>query len=152
MNIGWLVLSKMRAAVRRLCGQVSGVPIGVADQSCARVNAPISPPPARKSQELVRKSSIQDNLACPTKYVCPHSQRKPVPDLAEYARGSRNLARLSPVLQTFSPSGWFRFICARPEQKRRSLRALLHEPRCGEGARNDRADIDRGTPRRPARP
>ena len=52
MNIGWLVLSRMRTAVRRLCGQVSGGPSGVADQSKARVNAPISPPPARKSAEV----------------------------------------------------------------------------------------------------
>src|ERR1700692_1712730 len=51
MNIGWLVLSRMRTAVRKLCGQDSGLPSGVADQSWARVNAPISPPPARKSAE-----------------------------------------------------------------------------------------------------
>src|ERR1700712_5609791 len=51
MNIGWLVLSGIRSAVRRLCGQLSGAPSGLADQSWARVNAPISPPPARKSAE-----------------------------------------------------------------------------------------------------
>src|SRR6266849_1218153 len=54
MNIGWLVFSRMRNAVRKLCGQVSGVPSGLADQSYARVNAPISPPPARKSAEVGR--------------------------------------------------------------------------------------------------
>ena len=53
MNIGWLVLSRIRTAVRRLCGHVSGLPNGEADQLKARVNAPISPPPARKSAELV---------------------------------------------------------------------------------------------------
>jgi hypothetical protein len=42
----------MRTAVRKLCGQVSGAPSGLADQSYARVNAPISPPPARKSAEV----------------------------------------------------------------------------------------------------
>src|ERR1700730_14841271 len=52
MNIGWLVLSRIRTAVRKLCGQVSGRPGGVDDQSYARVNAPISPPPARKSAEV----------------------------------------------------------------------------------------------------
>src|SRR5450631_4734756 len=52
MNIGWLVLSRMRTAVRKLCGQVSGLPSGVADQSNARANAPILPPPARKSAEV----------------------------------------------------------------------------------------------------
>src|ERR1700681_3288823 len=52
MNIGWLVLSRIRTAVRRLCGQVSGFPSGLLDQSKARVNAPISPPPARKSAEF----------------------------------------------------------------------------------------------------
>src|SRR4051812_9605697 len=50
MNIGWLVLSRIRTAVRRLCGHVSGFPNGVADQLKARVNAPICPPPARKSE------------------------------------------------------------------------------------------------------
>jgi len=33
MNIGWLVLSKIRTAVRRLCGQVSGFPSRLPDQS-----------------------------------------------------------------------------------------------------------------------
>src|SRR5882724_3102629 len=62
MNIGWLVFSRMRNAVRKLCGQVSGVPSGLADQSYARVNAPISPPPARKSAEVGRLIfSIQDD-------------------------------------------------------------------------------------------
>src|SRR6266404_4030218 len=49
INIGWLVLSRIRTAVRRLCGQPSGGPSGFAAQSKLRVNAPISPPPARKS-------------------------------------------------------------------------------------------------------
>src|SRR5260370_20539240 len=70
MNIGWLVLSKMRSAVRRLCGQVSGFPSGAADQSYARISAPISPPPARKSAEVgllifnIRddRSQVQPNL------------------------------------------------------------------------------------------
>src|SRR6267142_75508 len=62
MNIGWLVFSRMRNAVRKLCGQVSGVPSGLADQAYARVNAPISPPPARKSPEVGRLIfSIQDD-------------------------------------------------------------------------------------------
>src|ERR1700728_2545564 len=52
MNIGWLVFSRIRKAVRRLCGQVSGLPSGLADQLYARVSAPISPPPARKSAEV----------------------------------------------------------------------------------------------------
>jgi hypothetical protein len=52
MNMGWLVFSRMRTAVRKLCGQVSGAPSGLADQSYARVNAPMSPPPARKSAEV----------------------------------------------------------------------------------------------------
>src|SRR5260370_36489379 len=54
INIGWLLLSRMRTAVRRLCGQASGFPSGVADQSYSRVSAPISPPPARKSAEAGR--------------------------------------------------------------------------------------------------
>ena len=33
MNIGWLVLSTIRTAVRKLCGQVPGSPSGLADQS-----------------------------------------------------------------------------------------------------------------------
>ena len=39
----------MRTTVRRLCGHVSGTPRGVADQSWARIRAPISPPPDRNS-------------------------------------------------------------------------------------------------------
>src|SRR3979411_1560557 len=54
MNIGWRGLSRMRNVVRKLCGQFSGGPSGLADQSYARVNAPISPPPARKSAEVGR--------------------------------------------------------------------------------------------------
>src|SRR5580658_1923648 len=41
----------IRITVRRLCGQRDGAPSGVADQSCARMRAPISPPPARKSND-----------------------------------------------------------------------------------------------------
>jgi hypothetical protein len=52
MNIGWLVFNRIRTAVRKLCGQVSGCPSGLADQSYARVSAPISPPPVRKSTEV----------------------------------------------------------------------------------------------------
>src|SRR5712692_2318081 len=62
MNIGWLVFSRMRTAVRKLCGQASGGPSGPADQSCARINAPISSPPARKSAELgLLVCNIQDD-------------------------------------------------------------------------------------------
>src|SRR5579859_7636021 len=38
----------MRTAVFRLCGHDCGAPSGDWLQSCARINAPISPPPARK--------------------------------------------------------------------------------------------------------
>src|SRR5436305_9365335 len=70
MNIGWLVLSRMRTAVRRLCGQSSGGPIGVDDQSNVRVNWPISPPPARKSARFdLWKSSIQNNWASPANHA-----------------------------------------------------------------------------------
>src|SRR5215218_7424559 len=37
-------------AVRSGCGQVSGGPRGVANQSYARMSAPISPPPSRKAE------------------------------------------------------------------------------------------------------
>jgi hypothetical protein len=48
--------------VRRLCGHRCGGPIGFADQSNARVNAPISPPPARKSALVdLLISSIEDD-------------------------------------------------------------------------------------------
>src|SRR5262249_4604311 len=40
--------SRMLTALRRLCGQVSGGPSRVDDQSQARILAPISPPPDRK--------------------------------------------------------------------------------------------------------
>jgi hypothetical protein len=34
--------------VRKLCGQVSGEPKGVSDQSLERMSLPISPPPDKK--------------------------------------------------------------------------------------------------------
>ena len=40
----------MRTAVLRLCGQPDTGPSGVADQSCARISRPISPPPVRKAR------------------------------------------------------------------------------------------------------
>src|SRR3990170_686889 len=49
MNIGWLEPSITPTRVLSPSGQPSGVPSGVADQSCARMRAPISPPPERKS-------------------------------------------------------------------------------------------------------
>jgi hypothetical protein len=45
----------MLTAVVSLCGQDSTGPTGVCDQSNARVRAPISPPPARKSDLRVPK-------------------------------------------------------------------------------------------------
>src|SRR5215210_2950109 len=48
MNIGWRVFSSSRTAVRRVCGQASGGPSGVAAQSKALIRAPISPPLRRK--------------------------------------------------------------------------------------------------------
>ena len=53
MNIGWLVLSSMRTAVRRLCGQVSGFPSGRADQSIGarqRAHFPAAGEKIRRSQ------------------------------------------------------------------------------------------------------
>src|SRR5258708_6773909 len=57
MNIGWLVLSRMRMAVRRLCGHAAGGPSGLDAQSYARISAPTSPPAARKSGEAVLLTS-----------------------------------------------------------------------------------------------
>src|SRR3954447_27071349 len=49
MNIGWRDVRTSRTVSLRLCGHVSGAPSGVFDQLKARVNAPISPPAAKKS-------------------------------------------------------------------------------------------------------
>src|SRR5580700_2880990 len=43
-------LRHMLTAILTLCGQVSGEPSGVADQSLARMRAPISPPPASQPE------------------------------------------------------------------------------------------------------
>src|SRR3954447_10944583 len=128
MNIGWLVLSRMRSAVRRLCGQPSGGPIGVADQSWVRVNAPISPPPARKSARFTLwKSNIQDNWP-----ARPRTQPER-PACQESAN----------VLLWF----WFQFIFANLEQKAKCVRApLFQEARGGQCARNHRAHVARWTP------
>jgi hypothetical protein len=45
--------SMMLTAVRRLCGHVSTDPRGVADQSKARIDAPIVPPPDKQSRALL---------------------------------------------------------------------------------------------------
>src|SRR5665213_1652393 len=103
MNIGWLVLSRMRTAVRRLCGQVSGLPSGVADQSWARVNAAISPPPARKSAALGR---LTFNIRIDQRQ--PYSQPE--------------LIRLSQSLQTQAAAIRFRNIFKVREQIRYRLR------------------------------
>ena len=50
MNMGNCEFKSMLTEARRLCGHWSGVPIGVCDQSNARVIAPISPPPCRKEK------------------------------------------------------------------------------------------------------
>src|ERR1700733_12750377 len=48
MYMGCSALSSNITQVRRDAGHVSGSPRDVAFQSCARINAPISPPPSRK--------------------------------------------------------------------------------------------------------
>src|SRR5580698_10994469 len=93
MNIGCLVFNRIRNAVRKLCGQVSGFPSELADQSYARVSAPISPPPARKSAEA---GLLIFNIRTIGTAFCPDWQPE--------------LNRLSQARQTLSPCIWFRFI------------------------------------------
>src|SRR5258708_4801040 len=63
MNIGWPVLSSNRTVTRRLCGHLSGDPSEELFQSYARISAPISPPPAKKSSPD-RSLSINRPAAC----------------------------------------------------------------------------------------
>src|SRR5665213_1130352 len=49
---------QMLAEVFRLCGHVSTGPRGVFDQSRARINAPISPPPANSSSAILVKDGM----------------------------------------------------------------------------------------------
>src|SRR4051794_40920548 len=109
MNIGWLVLSRMRSAVRRLCGQPSDPPIAVAHQSWARVRAPISPPPARKSAFLARSRCN----------MTPGG-----PPALHYAAGTNRLSRRANARSRF----WFRFICAELEQNCGLLRRYFIRP------------------------
>src|SRR5687768_13207922 len=46
--MGWPVLSMSRTTVRSDCDQPAGGPSDECDQSCARISAPISPPPIKK--------------------------------------------------------------------------------------------------------
>jgi hypothetical protein len=46
-NMGCCVVSIRRMTVRKACGQLSGCP-SVLLQSCARISAPMVPPPSRK--------------------------------------------------------------------------------------------------------
>src|ERR1700679_2068578 len=95
MNIGWLVLSSSRTAVRRLCGQVSGRPSGLNDQSWARISAPISPPPARKSPALAMGTLTFNMQRNPTPSPIPPTDSAPTvyPTRSAYYRPE--LSRLS---------------------------------------------------------
>jgi hypothetical protein len=62
----------MLTAVLTLCGQVSGGPSGVVDQSLARMRVPISPPPASHAQAArSATASIEAALADPTTSQTP---------------------------------------------------------------------------------
>src|SRR5260370_18011935 len=146
INIGWLLLSRMRTAVRRLCGQASGFPSGVADQSYSRVSAPISPPPARKSAEVGRlifnigdrsvASSAQlsaGNLAAchtPSKRVDPPRGSK----ISSARRNKTAPRRTAPPL-TIRPGSW-RLISVPPATE------LFHQARRRQRAGDDTADVD----------
>src|SRR6266487_6244230 len=79
-------------AVRRLCGQPATGPSGEEDQSKERMNAPISPPPARISAskgEICRRSNTSpDRLIVLT---------SPVSALALFAQRSADYAFLPPL-------------------------------------------------------
>src|ERR1700722_584304 len=69
MNIGWREVRTSRTVTRRLCGHAWGEPSEVFDQSKARVSAPSSPPPAKKSptsSPSIRKNLTQKLAAEPT--------------------------------------------------------------------------------------
>src|SRR5260221_1888787 len=59
MYMGCTVLRSRRTVVRSGCGQVSGAPRLVVVQSCARMSAPISPPPWMNSG-AIRPVSLQN--------------------------------------------------------------------------------------------
>src|ERR1700693_5294297 len=59
MYMGRTVLRRRRTVVRSGCGQVSGGPRLVVVQSCARMSAPISPPPWMNSG-AIRPVSLQN--------------------------------------------------------------------------------------------
>src|ERR1700722_3136593 len=60
MKLGWGKVRTSRTVTRRLCGHAWGEPSEVFDQSKARVRAPSSPPPAKKSP--TSSPSIRKNL------------------------------------------------------------------------------------------
>ena len=47
----------MPRVVFRLCGQLSGGPSGVRDQSLARISAPSSPPPCRNAEAFEARAA-----------------------------------------------------------------------------------------------
>jgi len=49
MDMGKLDARHKLTVVRKLCGQLSGEPNGVLDQSLERMSLPISPPPDKNS-------------------------------------------------------------------------------------------------------
>jgi hypothetical protein len=53
MDMGKLEARHKLIVVRKLCGQVSGEPKGVLDQSLERMSLPISPPPDKNSGKAI---------------------------------------------------------------------------------------------------
>src|SRR6266851_6802622 len=137
MNIGWLVLSKIRTAVRRLCGQVSGFPSGLLDQSSARINAPISPPPARKSAEVrLLIFNMWGSVAS--------SAQTTSRNLAACHNPIKRPARhLVPNHFQFGGTKWL----LTADSRFMSYPASFHEARGRKRAGDDGTDVDRATPR-----
>src|SRR6202158_1817331 len=152
MNIGWLVLSRMRSAVRRLCGQVSGFPSGLADQSYARISAPISPPPARKSAEvgLLIFNIEDDREPSSAQFFSPICSRNlaacrrackrsgPAPGSKIFFKSGTKWPVLAGTAAVTHRSKILRLMCE-PQAR------LFHEARGGKWPRDDRADVDRAT-------
>src|SRR3712207_383780 len=85
MNIGWEEASMTPTRVLSGCGHAMGSPSGVVPQSCARISAPIWPPPSRNSG--------QASSALPCIGLACRKLRLPAIPLVEKAEGrADNLA------------------------------------------------------------
>ena len=130
-----------RMAVRKACGHACGLPRGCFDQACARISAPISPPPDRKEFSAIglfftfdRANNVQTGPCCPRTgklSTSPHTRLV----LSGYAHASRATLNRS-MGSAMAASGFLAFFVAgilfqRLVHERDYQQVTRRQPYCG---------------------